>query len=194
MLSVAWQPLYWLSSTIYNQSCFSSTTVWMQQTGVSKAICTVSSTKSTSTVMIVVLPRLPVLQMPAIFLVDTTQSIGNCELLYTVPQGVTQLQHQTSDHREVTAITVNMLHTELIWTPTAGGYFFTHFAHTQGNWTNYEQTLLASNACIHLKHSACLLCHMYSSLDIQSFKSVTFPQSNTAQWQCISFLAKTFME
>jgi len=83
VLSVAWQPLYWLSSTIYNQSCFSSTTVWMQQTGVSKAICTVSSTKSTSTVMIVVLPRLPVLQMPAIFLVDTTQSIGNCELLHT---------------------------------------------------------------------------------------------------------------
>jgi len=32
-----------------------------------------------------------------------------------------------SDHTEVTAIAVNMLHTELLWIPAAGGYFFTQF-------------------------------------------------------------------
>jgi hypothetical protein len=47
-------------------------------------------------------------------LVDTTQSIRNCELTYTMARGVTYLQRQKSHHREVNAITVNLLHTELL--------------------------------------------------------------------------------
>jgi hypothetical protein len=53
---------------------------------------------------------------------------------------------------------------------------------------------LASNVCIHLKLAICFLCHICSSLDLQQFEPVTFPQNNTAQWQCIYFLAQTFME
>ena len=56
---------------------------------------------------------------------------------------------------------------------------------------NYEQTFLASNVYIQLKLVICLLCHIYSSLDLQQFEPVTFPHSNTAQWQCVSFLAQT---
>jgi len=161
------------------------------QTGVSNAICTVSCTTSTSTVMSVVFLKLRVLQKPALFGRHRTKYR---ELWTTVHDSIRCNTSAASEHTEVTAITVNMLHNELLWTPAAGGYFFTHFAHTQGNWTNYEQTLLASNACIHLKHYICLLCHIYSSLDLQQFESLTFPQSNTAQWQRISFLALTFME
>ena len=109
------QPLYWLSSPTYNQSCCSPNTVRMRWTCVSKPVCTGSSTTYTAIVISVVLPGLPVLKMPALFLVDTAQSVRNCELPYMMAWGVTYLLRQMSDHTEVTAIAVNMLHTRSRW-------------------------------------------------------------------------------
>ena len=102
---------------------------WCVRTCVSKPIRTGSCTTNTSIVISVVLAMLLVLQTPAL-LIDTAKSIRNCELPYTMACGVKHLQHQTSEHKVVTVIAKNMLHTELLWTP-AGGYFFAHIAYTR---------------------------------------------------------------
>jgi len=77
--------------------------------------------------MSVVLPSLPVLEIIALVSVDTAPNERNRELPYILSWGVTNLQGQGPDHTEVTAVAVNMLHTEILWTSDAGGYILTHF-------------------------------------------------------------------
>jgi len=86
-----------------------------------------NSTTSTAIVLYVVLPSLPVLEIISLVSLDTAPNVSNRELPYILAWGVTYLQGQRSANTEVTAVAVNMLHTELLWTPDAGGYILTHF-------------------------------------------------------------------
>jgi hypothetical protein len=186
----------WMTVTVIieqchiNQNCCPSNTVGKWRNCVSKPVCTVSCTTSNNIVISVALPMLPMLQTPALPLVDTTQSIMNCELPHTMAWVVTHLQCQMSDRTGDCHRSKYVTH----WVILNWIFLYSLCTHTQGNWTNYEKTCLASNAYIHLKLAICLLCHIYSSLDLQQFEPVTFRHSNKAQWQCISFLAQTFME